>query len=125
MAKIVKILHETDKKRGEDSSHVILREVLLDKDMMPNGEFFQSFAHASVDKLHQFDARHISNLAYAYALIEYVPDFDDGSDLFDHIAAQSVEMKEFKEQDISNIVWAFAKVDLALFEAMGDQVVAF
>ncbi|KAL7425523.1 hypothetical protein ACHAXM_000057 [Skeletonema potamos] len=48
------------------------------------------FAGKSMDKLEQFEySRHLSNLAYAYALIEYVLKFDDGSDLlFDHIATQ-------------------------------------
>jgi hypothetical protein len=129
IAKTVKILREQRKKREEDSSIAILRELLLNKDMKPNEEFFYLFASASIDKLHQFNARCLSNLAYAYGLIEYVPEFDDGSDLFDHIATQSlVKTNEFNAQDISNMLWAYATVKkphLALFAAMGDQVVSF
>jgi hypothetical protein len=129
MAKIIKILRKQGKKRGEDSSRVLLRELLLNKDMEPNEELFQFFAGKSMDKLHQFDARCLSNLAYAYALIEYVPGFDDEGDLFDHIAKQSVgRVREFEPQGYSNVVWAYATVNKphsALFETMGDQVVEF
>jgi len=129
MAKIVKILREQGKKRGEDSCRVILRELLLNKGMKPNEELFQFFANVSINTLDQFDARYLSNLAYAYGLIDYVPVFDGGSDLFDHIATHAVENSaEFNPQDISNMVWAYATVNKphpALFTAMGDQVVDF
>eukprot|EP00984_Skeletonema_dohrnii_P024209 scaffold13308_cov72-Skeletonema_dohrnii-CCMP3373.AAC.2 len=128
MAKIVKILRQQGKSRGEDNSRAILRRLLLSKDMKPNRELFKLFANASMDKLDQFDARHLSNLAYAYALIDHVPEFDDGSDLFDHIAMKAVEIKaEFNAQGISNATWAYATVGKPhrkLFEAIGDQVVA-
>jgi hypothetical protein len=47
------------------------------------------------------------------------------SDLFDHIAAQSlVKTNDFEPQGLlSNLVRAYAKP--ALFEAIGDQVVSF
>eukprot|EP00985_Skeletonema_marinoi_P026276 scaffold20270_cov125-Skeletonema_marinoi.AAC.2 len=129
MAKIVKTLRQHGKRRGEDSSRVILRRLLLSKDLNPNRALFKLLAGASMDIIHQFDARHLSNLAYAYALIDYVPEFDDGSDLFDHIAMNAVDVKaEFIAQGISNVVWAFATVGKPhpkLFEAIGDQVVAF
>jgi len=129
MAKIVKILGQQSKRRGEVSSRVILRRLFVSKDMKPNEKLFQLFAGQSIDKLDRFDARRLSNLAYAYALIDYVPEFDDGSDLFDHIAMNAVDVKaELNAQEISNVLWAFATVNKShavLFEAMGDQVVAF
>ena len=61
-------------------------------------------------------------------MIGYVPEFEGGSDLFDNIATQAAERRaEFNAQGISNMVWAYAKVDkphALLFEAMEDQVVA-
>ncbi|KAL7455121.1 hypothetical protein ACHAWC_006694, partial [Mediolabrus comicus] len=104
MAKIVQILKKrAGGRRKEDAYRMILREMLLNKDnRTANRELFQILAKKSMDIVHEFDARHISNLAYAYALIEYVPKFDDGSDLFDHIAMHSAEMKEeFKPQEVS------------------------
>jgi len=128
MAKIVKILRQQGKSKGEDSSRVILRRLLLSKDMKPNRKIFQFFAGASMDILDQYDARCLSNLAFAYALIDYVPEFDDGSDLFDHIAMSAVDVKaEFNAQDIANMAWAYATLDIphdVLFEALGDQIVA-
>ena len=56
--------------------------------------------------------RNLSNSAYVYALIEYVPVFDDGSNLFDYIAEHAIQLKtEFNSQGISNTVWAYATVD--------------
>ena len=129
MAKIVKILREEGVKRREDSYRAILRRLLLSEDMAPNYELFKFLANASMDILNEFDARSLSNLALAYAKIDYVPEFDDGSDLFDHIAMQAVHMKEhFNAQDISNMVWAYANVNKPhdlLFQDLGDQVVGF
>jgi hypothetical protein len=72
-------------------------------------------------------ARGVSNLAYTYALIAYVPKFDDESDLLDLLATQAAESTaEFNAQDISNIVWAYAtvnKLHMTCFAAMGGQVV--
>jgi hypothetical protein len=129
MAKIVQTLRRrAGGRRKEDAYRTVLRELLLNEDdRTVNRELFQFIAEQSLDQLHQFDARQISNLAYAYALIEYVPRFDDGSDLFDHIAMQSIKMRaEFAPQGISNMVWAYATVDKrhgALFKAMGDHIV--
>jgi hypothetical protein len=94
MTRIVQILlKRAGGRRKEDAYRIILRELLLEKDnKTANRELFQFIAEKSMDILHESDARHISNLAYAYALIEYVPKFDDGSDLFDHIAMQSIKM---------------------------------
>eukprot|EP00984_Skeletonema_dohrnii_P016844 scaffold7545_cov79-Skeletonema_dohrnii-CCMP3373.AAC.2 len=126
MAKIAKTLRQQGKSKREDS-RVILRRLLLSKDMKSNEKLFQFLAGASMDKFDRFDARYLSNLAYAYALIDYVPEFDDGSDLFDHIAMNAVDVRaEFNAQELSNMMWAYATVDkphAALFEAMGDHIV--
>ncbi|KAL7449943.1 hypothetical protein ACHAWC_001952 [Mediolabrus comicus] len=130
MAKIVQILRKrAGGRRKEDAYRIILRELLLNEDhRTANRELFQFIANKSSDILHQSDARCLSNIAYAYALIGYVPKFEDGSDLFDHIAMHSIEMRaDFNAQDVSNMAWAYATVDKrhdALFKAMGDGVVA-
>jgi len=129
LAKLVDVLRKRDGRRCWEDTDASLSGLLLNHDMTPSKDIFRSFALASRDKLHQCDARCLSNLAYAYALIGYVPEFEDGSDLFDHIATQAAERRDdFNAQEISNMVWAFATVDkphALLFEAMGDQVVAF
>ncbi|KAL7450635.1 hypothetical protein ACHAWC_002520, partial [Mediolabrus comicus] len=124
MAKLFVIL-----RKSRSSSCIVssLSNLLL-KNGRVNDDLFLSLSNASVREMNQFNAQSLSNLAYAYALVEYVPKFDDGSDLFDHIAMQSIKMKaEFNPQDVSNMVWAYATVKKrhdALFKAMGDQVVA-
>ncbi|KAK1733169.1 RAP domain-containing protein [Skeletonema marinoi] len=128
MAKIVNVLRKHGGRRRGDDIIDMLSSLLLNHDKTPNKELFRSFAIASRDKLHHFDARCLSNITYAYALIKYVPEFDDESDLFDHVATQASQRSaEFNAQDISNMMWAYATVgkpNALLFEAMGDQVVA-
>ena len=103
-------------------------ELLLEKNMTPNDKLFRFFASKSMDKLNEFDARCLSNLAYAYALVGNVPEFDNGSDLFDHIALEAVaQTKDFKPQEFSNIVWAYTTVNkphVMLFKKIGDEIVA-
>ena len=128
LSKIAAALRKQRNKRGESGHKRVLRELLLNKNMKPNEDVFQSFANASMGILEQFGARHLSNLALAYAKIDYVPKFDDGSDLFDHIATEAVDTKgNFSEQGISNLMWSYATVNKphpVLFETIGDQVVA-
>jgi hypothetical protein len=131
MAKIVKVLRDQDKKRGDTS------RVLLNKDMAPNEHLFRIFATASKEKRHQFDARNVSNLTYAHALMKYAPKFDDGSGLFNHIATKQQRVKlnsmrkihptylglsnpnpndsldEFKPQEFKDTVWANATAQVS------------
>eukprot|EP00984_Skeletonema_dohrnii_P010908 scaffold4291_cov76-Skeletonema_dohrnii-CCMP3373.AAC.4 len=129
MAKLVDVLRKHGGRRRGDDIIDVLSSLLMNSDMTPNKKLFRSFAIASRDKLDHFDARCLSNVAYAYALIKYVPEFDDGSDLLDHIAIQAaLRSAEFNEQELSNMMWAYATVGkphALLFEAMGDQVVAY
>ena len=90
-------------------------------------EVFSFIARTAVSILHQFEPRDISNLAYAYALLEYVPKLNDGSNLFDHIAEKSIPLlNKFNPQALSNTVWAFEKVKVShptLYERVGDHIV--
>eukprot|EP00984_Skeletonema_dohrnii_P013476 scaffold5585_cov94-Skeletonema_dohrnii-CCMP3373.AAC.3 len=130
MAKLVDELRKHGGRRRGDDIIDVLSSLLMNNDMTPKRSLFLSLANASRDKLDNFDARNLSNVAYAYALINYVPEFDDESDLFDHIATQAalrLRSAEFNAQDTSNMMWAYATVGkphALLFEAMGDQVVA-
>ena len=127
MSKLADVLRTRGRRWGEDIIDVLNR-LLLNHDKTPKKELFLSFAIASRDKLDHYDARCLSNVAYAYALIGYVPEFDDGSNLFDHIATQATQRSaEFNAQGISNMMWAYATVVkpyAILFEVMGDQVVS-
>ena len=73
--------------------------------MTPNEEIFHLFACKSVGKLHQSDARDLSNLAYAYASIRFT---SGGKDLLGLIAMKAVEIKSasFTAHDISMLLLA-------------------
>lgn len=121
MSKTVDALRKR-RRRGEDCSD-LMSHLFLDSDLILTEELFRSFAFALRDKLEQFGSRNLSDVAYAYALLRYVPEFDDGSDLFDHLATRAVQCRtEFNVQDISNMLWAYATVDkpLDLFDAIGN-----
>ncbi|KAL7450816.1 hypothetical protein ACHAWC_002664 [Mediolabrus comicus] len=130
MAKIVQILlKRAGRRRGEDAHRIILRELLLEKDnKTANRELFQFIAEKSMDILYEFDARHISNLAYAYALIEYVPQISHPH-LFEAMGDQVVaqdHLRDFRPQALSNIVWAYATAGVShpiLFEKVTNHIV--
>jgi len=78
--------------------------------------------------LYQFKPRDLKDLAYVYALLEYVPkQLDDGSSLFNHIAEKSIPLlNKFKPQELANTVWAFEKVKVShptLYERVGDHII--
>ncbi len=129
MAKLVAFLRKS--RSGyyrKDNFASLLSNLLLNGNAMIKEDVFLSLANASVREMNQFNAQSLSNLAYAHALIGYAPKFDDGRDLFDHIAIHANgRTKEFNPQEVSNMVWAFATVKKrhdALFKAIGDEVVA-
>ena len=67
-----------------------------------------------------------ANLAYAYALLGYDPVFEYGTALLENTAEESTEcISGFNEQDISNLVWAYATLKVShplLFQSVGDAV---
>ena len=131
MAKLVHVLRKNNGRRRGSEEDIVdaLSRLLLNSDSTPKKELFHSLACATRGKLDKFDARGLSNLSYAYALVRNVPNFDDGSDLFDLIAAHAaIQRAEFNAQDISNMVWAYAtagKPHPLLFDVMGDEIAAF
>ena len=88
-------------------------------------DIFQSLSIAAIPILCEFNARHFSNLAYACALAEVVPKLEDGSSLFDEIAAAaSPRIPTFDPQNMANILWAYAKMEHAspdLFDALAKE----
>ena len=125
VAKIASTLRKQRTMCGEAT----LCDLLLDQNMKPRKETFDFFTQEVVNNFHRFDAKNLSMVAYAYALIGYEPAFVDGSDLFDHIATKALEIvAEFEPPALSSILYAFARAfrpHPVLFEAMGDQLVSF
>jgi hypothetical protein len=108
MAKIVNTLKEAKQRRKMNRNHHAFGKLLLDKDSGPMEDVFDFLAIAAERILPAYSARHISNLAYAYALIGYNPKLDNQT-LLQNIGNESIGFIEgFNGQDISNMVWAFA-----------------
>jgi hypothetical protein len=135
MSRIAEALQKQRNSEGESCNErgtvvmTYLTSLLLNRDMKPNEDFFRFFAVKTIDKIKHLDTKDLSDLAYAYAMIRYAPEFDDGSNLFDHIAKEAVAKAEFAAPiELAHIVWACVKVnksDSELFWTIGDQVVAY
>ena len=89
MAKIVQHIRNRPKKKL-DAAQQAFSNVLFDDDSNLNESVFYDLAKKSQKILPDFDARYLSNLAYAHALLEYNPLFDDGSKLLTNIADESL-----------------------------------
>ena len=126
LAKIVQNIQKAKEKRRVNTNQKVFGNVLVDGKSNPKRIIFNDLAAASNSKLHRFDPRYLSNLAYAYALLGYDPVFDDGTTLLENVAGESVEsMRVFNSHDISNLVWAYATLKVShpvLFQSVGDAV---
>ena len=110
------------------SHQTILRDVLIG-DNSDNKQFiFNEIAYASVSIIHEFDARHLSNLIYAFGLAEVIIPVEDGSTFFDSLADVAIPMlHQFNGQDLSNMLWAYANVGESyprLFKKVADHIVS-
>jgi hypothetical protein len=72
-----------------------------------------------------FDARSMSNLAYAYTLVGYDPKLDNSNSLLLKVGDRSMTcIKQFKPQELANLMWSFAKTDVqhvTLFVRSGTE----
>ena len=74
-------------------------------------DLFHLFASAAVLVLPSFDAQGLANTAFAYALVDYLPAFEEGNTLFDHIVKYAMQkLGSFNPQNLANIIWACAKL---------------
>ena len=123
-AKIVKSIKEETEGRNVRWSRY--HEFLHNTFIVKGDIIFQFIANTARPMLYQFEPRFLSNLAYAYDIIDYVPKFDDGSTLFHHIAEESIAMMgNFEPRNLVRIVLAFKKVKVShpeLFEKVGDHI---
>ncbi|KAL7554794.1 hypothetical protein ACHAWF_018348 [Thalassiosira exigua] len=127
---LAKIVREVDspQRRIQESTGQILHNILMGQNSKRKDILFQSIGFCALPLLPKFNARCLSNLAYANAIVGTVPSLKDGRSLFDHVAERSVPLlKTFKPQDLSNMVWAYEKVGAsnpALFEEVAKEIVA-
>eukprot|EP00956_Cyclotella_meneghiniana_P040618 scaffold200815_cov53-Cyclotella_meneghiniana.AAC.1 len=127
MAKIVKYVRDGEQSRRLNANQQVFCSVFLDDKANLTASIFQPLTKRANDILMEFEPRYLSNLAYAYALLEYDPKLDNGSTLLENIAEASIDViDQFNAQGISNSVWACAKLEVshsAFFRAVGDAVV--
>ncbi|EJK73140.1 hypothetical protein THAOC_05252, partial [Thalassiosira oceanica] len=94
--------------RADDPRRVMRGLFVKESQCLP---IFDSIARSAVDMLNEFDARHLSNLVYSFGLVEYNPDIG-GETLFNVFGeAAGKILHTFKPQELSNMLWAFVKVD--------------
>jgi len=126
LAKIVKFAGNSGRRLPKGSPRLILHDLLVGSELKES--IFHKIAQASIPVLHEFDARHLSNFIYAYALADCTPKFADGSTFFDIVATEAIsKMNRFNSQDLSNMLWAYAtakETNSVLFEEAGDAIVA-
>jgi hypothetical protein len=125
LAKIVRMVRPFDK--GQPTIQQAFRNVLVAKDSnFIKERAFRPFSEAANAVLSDLDPRHLSNLSYAYALLEHVPTFNDGSNIFGNIAPIAMKrINQFNPQDISNMVWAYTTIKISqstLFKKVADPV---
>ncbi|KAL7534497.1 hypothetical protein ACHAXR_005915, partial [Thalassiosira sp. AJA248-18] len=133
LAKIMKHVGSSSEKDGhpppKGSLHRILHDILIgnsNSNSKNKQTIFRHLARSSISALHEFDARCLANLCYAYAIADYTPKFKDGSTLLDHLAEKSIPMLgEFTPQGLSKMLWAYSTLGIsnsALFEEAGDVI---
>ncbi|KAJ1452926.1 hypothetical protein M885DRAFT_568143 [Pelagophyceae sp. CCMP2097] len=90
--------------------------------VLATAPLFEALAEQAVASISNFEARELSNVAYAYAKAGV-----EAPDLFGSIAVAALaQVKSFKSQEVANTVWAFATADyvseyvLDLFEAIAS-----
>lgn len=126
VAKVVIHARTTRGSRAQGRHDVMFQEVFLGNSSQASRDIFESFASAA-DAIPRFDARDLCNLAYSFALVNYLPVFEDGETLIDQIARHASACLEiFNSQGLSNLVWSCAKLGAPqprLFEEVADAIV--
>ncbi|EJK77204.1 hypothetical protein THAOC_00981, partial [Thalassiosira oceanica] len=122
IAKTVSFSRGKQQYRADDPRQIIRGLLLSESQFMP---IFDSIASSTVVMLDKFDARHLSNLIYSFGLVERNPDIE-GETLFNVFGKTAVKiLHTFKPQELSNMLWAFVKVDAKnsrLFQETGGVI---
>ena len=127
-AKIVKNVSGTDGKRlpRYGTPQRVLYDLIIGANSSNKEFIFKVLAASSINILRKFDARHLSNLIYAYGLAQVVI-VEDDTTLFDVFAQAAIpNLNHFNSQDLSNMLWAYANVkepQPQLFEQAGIAIV--
>ena len=100
--------------------------MIFDQSFNAQADLFQSMADISASTQ---QARLLSNLVYAFALIKQNPILYDGTALFDRVSKHIIDNAgSFEPQGISNVLWAYATLEVAscprLFETFAELMIS-
>ena len=129
LAKIIDKASKSHRRHHYGSPEQILQDVLIGKESKKKEYIFNYIASASVPILYEFNGRDISNFIYAFGLVEEVVLVENGSTFFDMLAEEVLsfdDLDEFKPQELSNLLWAYANVKVSnsqLFKKVADHIV--
>ena len=97
---LVKIVKLAGKRRGPGTGRVVSGLIRRDEPCV-----FCGVADAAAQIIDEFDARCLSNLAYAFAVAGCAPRLADGRAFFDVVAAEATRpanLRDFRPQELSN-----------------------
>ena len=111
IAKIVQSIREAHQRRRVSIYHQAFGKVLQESSSNPNQGIFHALVKATDAELPHFDARYLSNTAYAYALLGYDPKIEERL-LLGGIAEESIDhIHEFEPQHLANTCLGICKVE--------------
>ncbi|EJK78006.1 hypothetical protein THAOC_00119 [Thalassiosira oceanica] len=123
IAKTISQISRGDQEYRADDPRQIMWGLFVNESQ--SSPIFDSIASSAVGMLNGFDARCLSNLIYSFGLVERNPDIG-GETLFNVFGeAAGKILHTFKSQDLSNMLWAFVKVDAKnsrLFQDTGGVI---
>ncbi|KAL7545453.1 hypothetical protein ACHAWF_008797, partial [Thalassiosira exigua] len=127
LAKIVREVESPRVSKSQEQNREILQS-LIGQNSQRKHKLFHSIAVCAIPLLSKFDARCLSNLAYANAIAGTVPRLEDGTTLLDHVAKRSSPiLNTFIPQGLANMVWSYEKLGAsnpALFVKVAKEIVA-
>ena len=125
LAKIIDRVERSGNRKGAPQQ--ILQDILIGNNSEIKQFIFNKLAAASVPILYEFQARHLSNLIYAFSLAKVIIPVVNGSTYFDMLADVAIlKLKDYKPQEMSNMLWAYANVGVTnteLFKKAGDTII--
>ncbi|KAL7521241.1 hypothetical protein ACHAWX_007500 [Stephanocyclus meneghinianus] len=87
-------------------------DLLVKNGVTSEDSIFREFVPVIVRRLEEFGTRALALIAMTFARIDMLPEFNDGTNLFDHIAHRACRsISYFNAQGLSNLAWSFAKAN--------------
>ena len=115
-----RIVVMVDDHPSQGTPEQILRDILVGPDSQRKATAFQSIANASTRFLSKSGPRYLSDLAHANAMAGAVPEFADGSTLFDRIAARIPRVRKFDPRDLLRVLRSFERAGESTPAFLGD-----